>query len=180
MMYPKVSIIWLNYNSINFLNLVLTSLRSIFNLDYEKYEVIIADNASNDGSFERIKKFVEERRPGNIKVKFVRSDANRGYAGGMNLGWEAREPESKYVVFLNNDLIVEQDSLKRLMEYIESDYKVGAANGLIYFGDEKQFIQQVALLQNSGMQGVFVGVCLKVNAMERISLTMLVMLMVLT
>jgi len=35
-MYPKVSIIWLNYNSINFLNLVLTSLRSVFNLDYEK------------------------------------------------------------------------------------------------------------------------------------------------
>jgi len=62
MMYPKVSIIWLNYNSINFLNLVLTSLRSVFNLDYEKYEVIIVDNASNDGSFERIKNFVETEK----------------------------------------------------------------------------------------------------------------------
>ena len=36
------------------------------------------------------------------------------------------------------------------------------------------------MLQNSGMQGVFVGVCLKVNVIKRISLTVLVMLMVLT
>ena len=39
-MYPKVSIIWLNYNSINFLNLVLISLRSVFNLDYEKDSIL--------------------------------------------------------------------------------------------------------------------------------------------
>ena len=39
-MYPKVSIIWLNYNSTNFLNLVLTSLRSAFDLDYEKDSIL--------------------------------------------------------------------------------------------------------------------------------------------
>jgi GT2 family glycosyltransferase len=32
---------------------------------------------------------------------------NRGYAGGMNLGWEARDPGTKYVALLNNDLILE-------------------------------------------------------------------------
>ena len=173
-MYPKVSIIWLNYNSTNFLNLVLTSLRSVFNLDYEKYEVIIVDNASNDGSFERIKNFVETERPGSIKVKFVRSDRNRGYSGGMNLGWDARDPESKYVVFLNNDLIVEQDSLKRLVEYVESDYKVGAASGLIYFGDGKQIYSAggvVTELWNAGgiCWGLLEGECYKKDKPHRVS-----------
>ena len=174
MMYPKVSIIWLNYNSINFLNLVLISLRSVFNLDYEKYEVIIVDNASNDGSFERIKNFVETRRPGSIKVKFVRSDRNRGYSGGMNLGWDARDLESKYVVFLNNDLIVEPNSLKRLVEYVESDYKVGAASGLIYFGDGKTIYSTggfVTELWNARgiCWGLLEGECYKKDKPHRVS-----------
>jgi len=55
----------------------------------------------------------------------------------MNLGWEARNSEAKYVAFLNNDLIVEPSSLKDLVNYMESDEKLAAASGLIYFGDNK-------------------------------------------
>jgi len=56
-MQPKVSIIWLNYNSARFLSLALNSLKSLFDLNYDNYEIIIVDNASSDGSFEAIKKF---------------------------------------------------------------------------------------------------------------------------
>ena len=70
----------------------------MLDLDFDDYEVVIVDNASNDSSFERIRKFVEERKPGNVRVKFVRSDANRGYAGDINLGWKARDPLAKACV----------------------------------------------------------------------------------
>ena len=94
----KVSLIWLNYNSSGFIDIALRSIESALSLDFNDYEVIVVDNASSDGSFERIRKFVEERKPGSVRVKFVRSDANRGYAGGMNLGWEARDPLAKACV----------------------------------------------------------------------------------
>ena len=68
----------------------MTQPLSVLELDFNDYEVVIVDNVSNDSGFERIRKFVEERKPGNVRVKFIRSDANRGYAGGMNLGWKAR------------------------------------------------------------------------------------------
>ena len=55
-------------------------------MDFDDYGVIVVDNASGNGSFDVIRKFIEERRPSSVRVKFVRSDANRGYAGGMNLG----------------------------------------------------------------------------------------------
>jgi len=103
----RTSLIWLNYNSSSFIDIALRSIESALSLDFDDYEVVIVDNASGDGSFERIRKFVEKKRPSSVRVKFVRSDANRGYAGGMNLGWEARDPETKYVAFLNNDLILE-------------------------------------------------------------------------
>jgi cellulose synthase/poly-beta-1,6-N-acetylglucosamine synthase-like glycosyltransferase len=49
----KATIIWLNCNSSKFINIVLRSLDSVFNIDYDNYEVIVVDNASNDGSFEK-------------------------------------------------------------------------------------------------------------------------------
>ena len=133
----KASLIWLNYNSLGFMDIALKSIESVLNLDFNDYEVVIVDNASSDGSFERIRKFVEGKKPSSVRVRFVRSDVNRGYAGGMNLGWEARDPETKYVAFLNNDLIVESSSLKDLVNYMESDEKLAAASGLIYFSDRK-------------------------------------------
>ena len=120
----RASLIWLNYNSLGFIDIALRSIGSALRLGFDYYEVVIVDNASSDDSFEGIKKFVEERRSSNVKVKFVRSDANRGYAGGMNLGWEARNSEAKYVALLNNDLIVEPSSLKDLVNYMESDEKL--------------------------------------------------------
>ena len=90
--------IWLNYNSSGFIDIALRSIESALSLDFDDYEVVIVDNASSDGSFDVIRKFVEEKKPSGVRVKFVRSDANRGYAGGMNLGWEARDPLAKACV----------------------------------------------------------------------------------
>jgi len=136
-MKPKVTVIWLNYNSTSFLDLVQRSLKSLLQLNYENMRIIVVDNASNDDSFEIIKNFIEGNKPSNIQIKVVRSDMNRGYSGGINLGWIERDSESKYVVFLNNDLIVEPNSLREIIEYMESGENVGVASGLIYFGDGK-------------------------------------------
>ena len=84
-MQPRVSVIWLNYNSVKFLNLALRSLKSLFDLDYDNYEIIIVDNASTDGSFKAIRDFAERFKSSDVRVRFVRSDRNRGYSGGMNL-----------------------------------------------------------------------------------------------
>jgi glycosyltransferase involved in cell wall biosynthesis len=76
-MQLKVSIVWLNYNSAKFLGLVLRSLKSLFDLDYDDYEIIIVDNASTDGSFKAIKDFAERFKPSSVRARFVRSDRNR-------------------------------------------------------------------------------------------------------
>jgi GT2 family glycosyltransferase len=134
----RASLIWLNYNSSHFIDIVLKSINSVLNLNFDSYEVIIVDNASSDGSFEEIKKYVNEHKQKYIRVKFVRSSTNRGYAGGMNLGWKFKDPETKYVVFLNNDLFIESESLREIINYMESDEKLAAVNGLIYFGDGRR------------------------------------------
>lgn len=134
-MRTKVSVIWLNYNSMKFMDTVYKSLEAFLNMDFNSYELLIVDNASNDGSFEHIVRFLEERKQDNVKVKIIRNDKNLGYAGGMNAGWEAKDPESKYVAFVNNDLIPAPYSLAKLVEYMEDGERVAAASGLIHYPD---------------------------------------------
>jgi glycosyltransferase involved in cell wall biosynthesis len=56
---PPLSIIWVNYNSMSIMDIALRSLKSILELEYPDYEVIVVDNASNDGSFEKIRDLVK-------------------------------------------------------------------------------------------------------------------------
>ena len=44
-----------------FIDIALRSIESALRLDFDDYEVIVVDNASGDGSFERIRRFVEEK-----------------------------------------------------------------------------------------------------------------------
>ena len=71
MKYNLISILITNFNKSNFLE---KSLRSIKNQNYEKYEIIIFDDASTDNSIEIIKKFKNIKLIAN-KKKFYTSPA---------------------------------------------------------------------------------------------------------
>jgi GT2 family glycosyltransferase len=125
MAFPKASILWINYNSMNFIDIALGSLQAIADLDYPNYEVIIVDNASTDKSFDVIKSFAERSR-----FKLIRSERNLGFTGGNNLGFKARDRDSKYVVLINNDAVPHKNSLE-LIELMEAEERVGGAQGII-------------------------------------------------
>ena len=123
-----MSIIWLNYNSMRFIEIVRESLLALGDLNYDNYEVIIVDNASTDGSYEIVRRIAEKLR---VKKKIIRNERNLGFTGGCNVGYRARDPDSKYIVLLNNDAIPFSDSLRNLVECIASFENVGAAQGII-------------------------------------------------
>ena len=131
MAYPKISIIWLNHNSRKILPLVLQSLESIANLDYpsDRYELIVVDNGSTDGSFERVRELLEKKT--GLRKKIIKLSHNLGFTGGNNVGFKARDRESKYVLLLNNDAVLLQRGLKVLVEYAEGFERLGGLQGVI-------------------------------------------------
>jgi len=126
-----VSIVWLNYNSKGIIDLVLRSLEAVFDLDYpnNRYELIVVDNGSSDGSFETIKSFVENRS--GVKKKIIKLEHNLGFCGGNNVGFKARDRDSKYVVLLNNDAVPYKDSLSIFIEEMEKRPYLGGAQGIL-------------------------------------------------
>lgn len=128
---PKVSIIWLNYNSMKFMNIVLESLKAVADLDYpnDRYELIVVDNGSTDGSFEKIRSVLEQQN--SLRKKIVKLSKNLGFTGGINVGFSARNKDTRYVVLLNNDAVPEKDSLLKLIEYAEYYNGAVALNGVL-------------------------------------------------
>jgi GT2 family glycosyltransferase len=134
--YPKVSIFWLNYNSMRIKDIVLSSLESVCKLNYPNFELIVVDNGSRDGSYEMIKRFLSVI---NVKacIKLIRLRRNVGFTGGNNIAYKFMDPHSKYFVLLNNDAVVYPDSISKLVEVMEADDTLGAAQGIIinYYND---------------------------------------------
>ncbi len=146
MTWPKLSIIWLNYNSTKFIDVALESLESITDLDYPEnnYELIVVDNASNDGSFEKIEDFLS--RKGRIRKKLIRLNKNLGFTGGNNIGYRARDPESKYIVLMNNDMVPTKESLKLLVEHVSVLNKIGAFQGILSMYRDKNVIENFGFI----------------------------------
>lgn len=101
---PHVSIVIPNFNGKELLTDCIDSLHQI-DYPHDKYEIILVDNASSDGSME----FVRERYP---DVRIVRLDSNHGFVA-VNKGIEIAQGE--YIVALNNDTKVRADWLIELV-----------------------------------------------------------------
>jgi len=131
MVWPKVSILWVNFNSYKYIDVILKSLEGLSQIDYPNYEVIIVDNGSSDLSHRVIKEWLEKNKVSKRRFKFFRLKKNLGYTGGNNFAFRIRDPESKYIVLMNNDLIPYSDSLKILVEISEQNEWIGGLQGII-------------------------------------------------
>lgn len=115
----KVSIIILTYNNLPFSRLCLKSIYC--NTTYPNFEIIVVDNASSDGTRLWLKSYAKTHT--NIKV-FLNSE-NRGFSGGNNQG--AHEATGEFLIFLNNDTIVTEGWIEKLLAHMQRDSTIGLA-----------------------------------------------------
>jgi len=109
-----LSIIIVNYNVKYFLEQCLHSVdRAGENLETE---VFVVDNKSMDGS----SAMVQEKFPW---VKLLRNDKNLGFSVANNQG--IRESTGRYILLLNPDTVIEEDTLDKCVGYMEGHSGVG-------------------------------------------------------
>jgi hypothetical protein len=117
--YPKVSIIILNYNSKRFLKDCLEAIKE--NTSYPNYDVVMVDNNSTDDSVT----FVRTNYPWFL---IIETGENRGFSSGNNV--VIQRTDGEYVFLLNTDTIVQPKWLSRVVETAKSDPKIGVVGAL--------------------------------------------------
>ena len=130
--YPKVSVLWLNYNSVHVIETTKKSLSALASLDYPNLQFILVDNGSSDGSKEAIEKHLQTPAMQKQKTTFLKLKRNVGWTGGVNSAYRARDKQAKYVALTHNDVVPKPDYLRKLVDYLESHADVGAVQGIIY------------------------------------------------
>lgn len=131
-MSPKVFIIILNWNG---LQDTLECLDSIRRCSYKNYHVLVVDNGSTDDSVSSIKSECPW-------VTIIQNAHNLGFTGGNNVGIRyAFERDADYVWLLNNDTVVELDTLSKLVGTAETDSSIGMISPVIKFYDDTSMIQ---------------------------------------
>jgi len=121
---PDVSIVIVNTNTRDWLEGCLKALESADN--FESLQVIVIENASEDGSGAM------------LADQFGWAEAIQltdriGFGPANNVG--AKQATSDILLFLNQDTVVERDSLRLFIEALRERPQWGAAGGMVYDGD---------------------------------------------
>ena len=124
---PKVSIVILNWNGKHYLTACLKSLK---NINYTNFDIMVVDNGSTDGSCQ----FLRSNFP---DVTVLENEENLGFAEGNNVGIRgAMRTRADYILLLNNDTVVDPLFLKELIDVAENDRQIGIVGPKVYFMDE--------------------------------------------
>ena len=86
------------------------------------YEIVIVDNDSKDKTVDEIRSIGEENFH---RIKLILNKTNTGYTKASNQGISSAS--GKFILLLNPDTVIEDDSINILLEKLVSDSKTGAA-----------------------------------------------------
>lgn len=111
-----LSIIILNYNV---KDLLINCLDSVFKSKGkdDKWQIIVVDNASSDGSSDAVKKHFPQ-------VEVIENQSNLGFAAGNNIG--VKKAKAPVILFLNPDTLIVDDAISKSLKYLLSNSDIGA------------------------------------------------------
>ena len=123
----KTAVVILNWNGIAYLKEFLPSLLSYTSIP--DVELVVADNASSDGSVEFLKAQYAE-------IKVVKLDKNYGFTGGYNRA--LAQLNADYFMILNSDIEVTEGWIQPLIALMDQQADVAACSPLLLDYNRKE------------------------------------------
>lgn len=150
MEYPLVSINLLLHRPGLYLKPCLDSILAQI---YKKFELLIIDNSPGDGTLELVQEIIKQaREAGQIlpPCRIIANQENLGFAVAHNLG--IRESRGELVFLINQDIILEKDFLRAIVELFGRDEKTGSVQGkLLKLKIENDALFQTEIIDTTGL-----------------------------
>ena len=129
--HPLIAVILVNWNShVD----TISCIESLGRSSHRNLAIIVVDNGSNEVSVQQLKSQKQD-------FKLILLPENTGFTGGNNVGISyAQSLNADYIFILNNDTLVEQNCIARLLSTAESDPTLGVVTPKILFYPETNLI----------------------------------------
>lgn len=129
-----VSVHIVTYNSAEHID---ECLQAVFDQKYQINQVVLIDNASKDGTLEKLIRWSD-------RCVVIRNAKNNGFAGGHNQA--IRLSQSDYFLVLNPDVTLDPGYIRRLIQVMDRDDRIGSATGKLLFKSDRSYIDSTGLV----------------------------------
>ncbi|MFH2060534.1 MAG: glycosyltransferase family 2 protein [Pseudomonadota bacterium] len=127
----KTTVILLNYNNQIDTEICIKSLKKYS----PNLKIVVVDNNSTGNEIDIVcKKFND--------ITLLKNPTNIGFGRGNNIGirWSLENTKSKYILILNNDTYVKDDSIGILENFMDNNSKIAGCSARIVFAENPNVI----------------------------------------
>ena len=133
----SIGIVICNYNKRDY---VLQCIQSVIESKIQDFDIYVVDNASQDDSVEMIQKQYGD------KVELIVNKENLGGSGGFNTGLRrVLEKDYKYLMCIDNDVLLDEDAIGELYDFLENHEDVGMVGSKVYNMSNPDYVQQFGI-----------------------------------
>ena len=151
---PLTSVVTLSFNRKDDLENNINSLYEHTNLPFE---VVIWDNASDPETIEYLKRIEgTTKEDGNGLIRVLYSDHNLGCSGGRREA--VKQTKGNWIYTSDNDMTYTPNWLESIIDRVEQDPNIGAANSKIVYPNGKIQVNGGILILEDNYFGSFVSV----------------------
>jgi GT2 family glycosyltransferase len=143
---PKVAIIVLNWNGWQD---TINCLKSLRDITYNNYRIILIDNGSTDDSIKQLLRYTHD----NDNITFLSKSNNIGFAKGCNYGirYANEHIGADWILLLNNDTTVDPNFLTEMMYGAARSKDVGMIQPLMYRMNDTDIIDSTGHVLRWGL-----------------------------
>ncbi|MDP6561029.1 MAG: glycosyltransferase family 2 protein, partial [Candidatus Binatia bacterium] len=124
---PNISAIIINWNT---RRILLDCLASVYRTASDLMgEVWVVDNGSSDGSFHAVQRIYPQAR-------LICNRENRGFSQACNQALKVIT--GRYALLLNTDVVLQNEAVERLRDFLEANPKVAMAGGQLLHEDGRK------------------------------------------
>lgn len=122
-----IGIVILNYNDYNTVLKLYNKIKNYKSIQY----IVIVDNCSTDGSYEKLKN--------NCNCTVLKTEKNGGYSYGNNYGisWLKKNTECDYFIVSNPDVDFEEIFVSEIVNVMKKDKSIGVMSGVMMNKEHK-------------------------------------------
>ena len=116
----KIVFVVLHYKVID---ITVECIENLLKQNYSNYRILVIDNCSNNGSYEKLRELYGE----NELIEIISLERNYGFAKGNDVGYIVAKHQYKadFIVVINNDLMIEDTEFCNKLIDLPFDRQVG-------------------------------------------------------